>query len=126
MSLIHTYFEVCPLGPILMVPGGHELWAGLWQDLDRKIRGWEGIPRGAEAQRQDPGCVVLAPWASSQGLQEAVAHRLGLLRQQAPVRLHAPGRRQLSGVKSKRRKFRHSTHTHQNWTGLVCLEGPVC
>lgn len=26
-------------------------------------------------------------------------------------------------MKSKRRKSRHSAHTHQNWTGLVCFGG---
>lgn len=82
---------------------------------------WEGSPVRTKGTEAGPGLRS----AGSVGLIPAtigdVAHRPRLLRQQAPVRLRAPGRWQLSRVKSKRRKSRHSAHTHQNWTCLVCL-----
>lgn len=75
----------------------------------------EGNPgRKAKARRQGQGCTVLALWAKSQGLQER--DRWVLLRGQACVWLHAPECRQQSRVKSKRRKWRRSTHPHQSWT----------
>ena len=48
-----------------------------------------------------------------------------MLRGRARVWLPAPEHRQLSGMKSKWRKPRHSAYTHPNWTRPVC-SGSLC
>lgn len=80
-----------------------------------RIKGTEAGPGLRRA-----GSVGLLPGTAGEG-----SLQMGFVKAAGPCVGACPGAQAAQQGKSKRRKSRQSTHTHQNWTCLVCLAACV-